>query len=80
MSLIQSALPSGPSQAEHLTINALEHWLWDAACAIRGATDATKFKDFTLPLVFYKTLCDVFGDEATIGDTFRRRRSRPGRC
>jgi len=38
---------------EHLDIGALERWLWDAACIIRGATDAPKFKDFILPLVFY---------------------------
>src|SRR5437588_5262512 len=48
---------------EHLDISALETWLWDAACAIRGATDAPKFKDFILPLVFYKRLSDVFDDE-----------------
>lgn len=41
----------------------LESWLWDAACAIRGAQDAPKFKDFILPLVFVKRLCDVFDDE-----------------
>ncbi len=58
----EQATPStGPG--EHLTINALETWLWDAACAIRGATDAPKFKDFILPLVFYKRLSDVFDDE-----------------
>jgi type I restriction enzyme M protein len=48
---------------EHLDISALETWLWDAACAIRGATDAPKFKDFILPLVFFKRLSDVFEDE-----------------
>src|SRR5436190_9255635 len=48
---------------EHLDISSLETWLWDAACAIRGATDAPKFKDFILPLVFYKRLSDVFDDE-----------------
>jgi type I restriction enzyme M protein len=41
----------------------LETWLWDAACAIRGAADAPKFKDFILPLVFFKRLSDVFDDE-----------------
>lgn len=41
----------------------LESWLWDAACSIRGAKDAPKFKDFILPLVFTKRLCDVFDDE-----------------
>jgi len=48
---------------EHLDISSLETWLWDAACAIRGATDAPKFKDFILPLIFYKRLSDVFDDE-----------------
>jgi type I restriction enzyme M protein len=41
----------------------LEQWIWDAACAIRGAKDAGKFKDFILPLIFVKRLCDVFDDE-----------------
>lgn len=53
-----------PAPAEdHLEISALETWLWDAACGIRGTTDALKFKDFILPLVFYKRLSDVFDDE-----------------
>ncbi len=41
----------------------LETGLWDAACALRGAQDAPKYKDFILPLVFVKRLCDVFDDE-----------------
>jgi len=41
----------------------LEQWLWDAACSIRGAKEAAKYKDFILPLVFTKRLCDVFDDE-----------------
>jgi len=41
----------------------LETWIWDAACSIRGAKDAGKFKDFILPLIFVKRLCDVFDDE-----------------
>jgi type I restriction enzyme M protein len=41
----------------------LEQWIWDAACAIRGAKDAGKFKDYILPLIFVKRLCDVFDDE-----------------
>jgi type I restriction enzyme M protein len=31
--------------------------------AIRGAQEAPKFKDFILPLIFTKRLCDVFDDE-----------------
>lgn len=41
----------------------LESWIWDAACSIRGAQEAPKFKDFILPLIFTKRLCDVFDDE-----------------
>jgi type I restriction enzyme M protein len=59
----QPTLNLAPATDEHLVISALETWLWDAACAIRGATDAPKFKDFILPLVFYKRLSDVFDDE-----------------
>jgi type I restriction enzyme M protein len=44
---------------EHLDIPTLETWLWDAACAIRGAADAPKFKDFILPLVFFKRFLAV---------------------
>jgi type I restriction enzyme M protein len=41
----------------------LESWIWDAACSIRGAKDAPKYKDYILPLIFAKRLCDVFYDE-----------------
>jgi len=41
----------------------LESWIWDAACSIRGAKDAAKYKDYLLPLIFTKRLCDVFDDE-----------------
>lgn len=41
----------------------LENWIWDAACSIRGAQEAAKYKDFILPLIFTKRLCDVFDDE-----------------
>ena len=41
----------------------IESWIWDAACSIRGAKDAPKYKDYILPLIFTKRLCDVFDDE-----------------
>lgn len=41
----------------------IESWIWDAACSIRGAKDAPKYKDFILPLIFTTRLCDVFDDE-----------------
>ena len=59
----QPPLLLSPNAEEHLDVSTLEQWLWDAACEIRGATDAPKFKDFILPLVFFKRLSDVFDDE-----------------
>jgi type I restriction enzyme M protein len=56
-------LPMPALDGEHLDISMLETWLWDAACKVRGAADAPKFKDFILPLIFFKRLSDVFADE-----------------
>ena len=52
-----------PLQSKQLDLPALEQWLWDAACVIRGPLDAPKFKDYILPLIFLKRLSDVFDDE-----------------
>jgi len=54
----------------------LETWLWDAACAIHGPVDAPKYKDYILPLVFVKRLCDVFDDEVNkmVSDLGSRKR------
>jgi type I restriction enzyme M protein len=57
-----------------LDVAALESWLWEAACVVRGPLDAPKFKDYILPLVFLKRLSDVFDDEVAhlaveFGDT-----------
>src|SRR4051812_30510911 len=54
---------SNGASPDELDINQLEDWLWAAACSIRGAVDAPKFKDYILPLIFIKRLSDVFDDE-----------------
>ena len=60
----QTKLEFPAPEQEELDISTLETWLWDAACVIReDATDAPKFKDFILPLIFYKRLSNVFDDE-----------------
>ncbi len=48
-------MPARKSTAPKLEKNkSLESWIWDAACSIRGAKDAPKYKDFILPLIFTK--------------------------
>lgn len=67
----QSVLVTGPltpavarvPSVQSLDSRALENWLWEASCRIRGAVDAPKFKDYILPLIFVKRLSDVFDDE-----------------
>ena len=52
-----------PESKKTLDESTLKSWLWEAACKIRGADDAPKFKDYILPLIFLKRLSDVFDDE-----------------
>jgi len=59
----QQSLPLKPERTKKLDVSALENWLWEAACTIRGPLDAPKFKDYILPLIFLKRLSDVFEDE-----------------
>jgi len=58
----KAAAPNGPADKK-LDVSALETWLWDAACVIRGPIEAPKFRDYILPLIFLKRLSDVFDDE-----------------
>jgi type I restriction enzyme M protein len=46
-----------------LTLDELESHLYGCADKIRNAVDKTDYKDFILPLVFYKTISDTFQDE-----------------
>lgn len=53
-----------------MQLTTLENWLWKAACSIRGEVDAARYKDYILPLIFYKRLDDVYADElAKLADT-----------
>ena len=44
-------------------MNALERWLWEAACTIRGPLDALRLKDYILSIIFLKRLSEVVEDE-----------------
>jgi type I restriction-modification system DNA methylase subunit len=49
--------------SQTLDLPTLESWLWDAACSIRVAIDALKYKECILPLLFHKRFSDVYADE-----------------
>ncbi len=46
-----------------MDLSTLESWLGKAACSVRGELSAHEYKDYILPLVFYKRLDDVYSDE-----------------
>ena len=46
-----------------ITQQQLESYLWNAATLLRGTIDAGDYKQFVVPLLFYKRLCDVFDEE-----------------
>jgi type I restriction enzyme M protein len=72
---VASSSNGDKGKGRRLDAPALESWLWEAACQIRGPLDAPKFKDYILPLVFLKRLSDVFDDEVThLVETFGDRK------
>jgi type I restriction enzyme M protein len=41
----------------------LEKYLWGAAILLRGYIDASDYKQFIFPLLFFKRICDVYDEE-----------------
>ena len=46
-----------------ISLEELEKYLWGAAVDLRGQIDASAYKDYILPLVFFKRICDVRDEE-----------------
>ncbi len=51
------------STSEQLTQGELEAYLWGAATRLRGLIDASDYKQFVFPLLFFKRLSDVWDQE-----------------
>jgi type I restriction enzyme M protein len=52
-----------PSTAAAVDLGALESHLWEAANILRGPVDASDFKTFIFPLLFFKRISDVYDEE-----------------
>ena len=48
---------------QQITLDELEKYLWQAAVDLRGQIDASAYKDYIFPLVFFKRICDVRDEE-----------------
>lgn len=50
------------------TDKSLENWIWDAACSIRGAKDAWKYKNYTLSALFRTLLHQLMTAQLRVHD------------
>ena len=46
-----------------VTLSELEQYLWGAANILRGPVDASDFKSYIFPLLFFKRISDVYDEE-----------------
>lgn len=48
---------------DNISKHELESYLWGAAVLLRGYIDASDYKQFIFPLLYFKRLCDVYDEE-----------------
>ncbi len=51
------------SLKSNTTLDELERHLWEAAHIITGPIDASDYKTYIFPVLFYKRVCDVYDEE-----------------
>ncbi|HSH05759.1 MAG TPA: class I SAM-dependent DNA methyltransferase [Anaerolineae bacterium] len=51
------------STSNQVTLAQLENHLWEAANILRGPVDASDFKTYIFPLLFFKRIADVYDEE-----------------
>lgn len=49
--------------SQQVTLSQMESYLWEAANILRGPVDASDFKTYIFPLLFFKRISDVYDDE-----------------
>ena len=49
--------------SEHLSLREVESYLWGAATLLRGLVDASDYKQYIFPLLFFKRLSDVWDED-----------------
>lgn len=52
-----------PASTNAVDLGTLESHLWEAANILRGPVDASDFKTFIFPLLFFKRISDVYDEE-----------------
>ena len=57
--------------SERLSLREVESYLWGAATLLRGLVDASDYKQYIFPLLFFKRLSDVWDEDyqEALGET-----------
>jgi len=50
-------------EPDKISLSRLEAYLWEAANVLRGPVDASDFKTYIFPLLFFKRISDVYDEE-----------------
>ena len=61
--------------SNRIELSELETFLYASADILRGYVEASDYKSYVFPLLFFKRVCDVY-DEETANATHRRRAPR----
>ncbi len=61
-SMVQSGTDR-PLLSTQINLSTLESHLWEAANILRGPVDASDFKTYIFPLLFFKRISDVYDEE-----------------
>jgi len=51
------------NKVTQISLDQLKAYLWGAAVLLRGQIDATGYKEYIFPLLFFKRICDVYDEE-----------------
>lgn len=48
---------------EPISLDEMKQFLWGAATRLRGQIDATGYKEYIFPLLFFKRISDVYDEQ-----------------
>ena len=49
--------------SDKITTSQIESYLWESANILRGPVDASDFKTYIFPMLFFKRISDVYDEE-----------------
>lgn len=61
--MIMAEVKEYTTEPRRLTLDEMKQFLWGAAVRLRGQIDATGYKEYIFPLLFFKRISDVYDEQ-----------------